>query len=142
MNQKSRHAATSPVERNFFKLLNDSNFGIDCCNNVDNCSLEAVYDLGQISYIKKFTTIFNDDKYRVFFSPEHMKEEIIQTFKQKQKKKKKIVALNIYDPTYEAGKEYFENKMEEELDSIESFVKSKSKRKIKFKNVDEKKQNP
>ena len=32
--------------------------------------------------------------------------------------------------------------MEEELDSVESFVKSKSKRKIKFKNVDEKKQNP
>ena len=93
MNQKSRHAATSPVERNFFKLLNDSNFGIDCCNNVDNCSLEPVYDLGQISYIKKFTTIFNDDKYRDFFSPEHMKEEIIQTFKQKKNKKKKNSCL-------------------------------------------------
>ena len=28
MNQKSRQKATSPVERDFFKLLN-SNFGID-----------------------------------------------------------------------------------------------------------------
>ena len=30
MNQKLRQKATSPVERDFFKLLNNSNFGIDC----------------------------------------------------------------------------------------------------------------
>ena len=42
------------------------------------------------------------------------------------------------DSTYEARKEYFENKMEEEINSVESFAKSKNKRKRKFKNVDEK----
>ena len=133
MNQKSRQAATSPVEGDFFKLLNNSNFGIDFHNNIDNCILEPIYDdLGEISYIKIFTTVINDDTYRDFFSPEHMKEEIIQTFQGK------IVALNKNDPTYEARKEYFENKMEEEVDSVESFVKSKNKRKRKFKNLDEK----
>ena len=75
MNQKYRQAATS---KDFFQLLDKGNFGID------NCILEPIYDnLGEISYIKKFTTIFNDDTYRVFFLPEHMKEEIIQTFRGK-----------------------------------------------------------
>ena len=133
MNQKSRQAATSPVEREFFKLLNNSSFGIDCCNNIDNYILEPIYDdFGKISYMKKFTNIFNDETYRYFFSPELMKEEIIHTFKDK------IFALNKNDSTYEARKEYYENKMEEELDSVESFAKSKNERKRKFKNVDEK----
>ena len=68
MNQKSRQAATSSVEKDFFELLNNSTFGIDCLNNIDNCIFESIYDnLGEISYIKKFTTIFNDDTYRDFF---------------------------------------------------------------------------
>ena len=124
MNQKSRQAATSSVEKDFFKLLNNSNFGIDCLNNIDNCILESIYDnLGEISHIKKFTTIFNDDTCRDFFSPEHMKKEIIQTFLGK------IFALDKNEPTYDARKEYFENKMDEELDAVESFVKNKNKRK-------------
>ena len=86
MNQKSRQAATSPIERDFFKVLSNSNFGIDCRNN---CILEPIYDdLGEISYNKKFTTIFNDETYRDFFSSELMEEEIIQTFEDK------IFALN------------------------------------------------
>ena len=128
MNQKSRQAATSSVEIDFFKLLNNSNFEIDCCSNIDNCILEPICDhLGEISYIKKFTTIFNEDTYRDFFSPEHMKEEIIQTFQGK------IFALDKSDTTCEARKECFENKMDEELDAVESFVKNKNKEKENFK---------
>ena len=81
-NQKSRQKATTSVEKYFFKLLNNSNFGIDCCNNIDNCILEKVYDdLAEISYIKKW-----------------MKE----------------------------------------LDAVESFEKSKNRRKRKFKDTDAK----
>ena len=128
MNQRSRQTATSSVEKDFFKLLNNSNFGIDYCNNIDNCILEPIYDdLGEISYIKKFTTIFNDEIYRDFFSTELMKKEIIQTFQEK------IFALNKNNSTYEARKEYFENKKEEDIDSVESFAKSKNKRKKKLK---------
>ena len=102
MDQKSRQKATSSVDKDFFKLLNNSNFGIDCRNNIDNCILEPIYDdLGEISYIKKFTTTFNDDTYRDFFSPELMKEEIVQAFQGK------IFALDKNDLTYEARKEYF-----------------------------------
>ena len=67
-----------------------------------------------------------------FFSPKHMKEEIIQIFQGK------VIALDKNDPVYEARKEYFENKMEEELGSVDSFIKNKNRRKGKIKNVDEK----
>ena len=42
VNQKSRQKVTSSVEKDFFKLLNNSNFGIDCRNNIDNCILEPI----------------------------------------------------------------------------------------------------
>ena len=75
MNQKSRQKATTSVEKDFFKLLNNSNLGIDCRKNIDNCILEPLYDgLGETSYIKKFTTIFNDDTFRYIFLPEYKKE--------------------------------------------------------------------
>ena len=103
MNQKSRQKAKSSVERDFFKLLNNSNFGIDCRNNIDNCILEPLYDdFDEISYINRFMTIFNDDTFRNFFSPEILREEIIQTCQAKIFKE---------EPTYEARK----NTMKEKL---------------------------
>ena len=55
MNQKSSQKVTSSLERYFLKLLKNSNFGIDCRNNIDNCILEPLYDdFTEISYIKKF----------------------------------------------------------------------------------------
>ena len=70
MNQKSRQQATSSVERDSFKLLKNSNFVIDCRNNIDNYILEPLYDdLSEISYIKKFTIIFSDNTFWNFFSP-------------------------------------------------------------------------
>ena len=60
----------SSVERDFYKLLNNSNFGMDCRNKIDNCFLEPLYDdFSEISYIKRFATIFNDDAFRNFFYP-------------------------------------------------------------------------
>ena len=78
MNQKARQNATSSVERDFYKLLNNSNFGIDCRNNIDNCFLKPLYDdFSEIPYIKKFTAIFNDDTFINFFSSSLMSQEII-----------------------------------------------------------------
>ena len=68
MNQKSRQKATSCVERDFLKLLHNRNFGIACKNNIDNCILKSLDDgFTEISYIKKFTTIFKDDTFKNFF---------------------------------------------------------------------------
>ena len=43
-NQKARLKTTSLVEKDFYKLLNNSNFGIDYRNNIDNYILEPLYD--------------------------------------------------------------------------------------------------
>ena len=61
-----------------------------------------------------------------------MRDKIIQTFQSK------IFALNKEDSSYEARKEYFENKMDEEPDTLNSLAKSKNRRKRKFKDLDEK----
>ena len=44
MHQKSCQTASSTVEKDFYKLLNNSNFGIDCRNNIDSCYLEPIYN--------------------------------------------------------------------------------------------------
>ena len=133
MNQKSRQKATSSVERDFFKLLSNSNFGIDCRNNIDNCILEPLYNsFTKISYIKKFTTLFSDDTFRNTFSPALLREEITQTFNSE------IFALNKDEPTYETRKKYYERQMEEELDGVDSYEKNKNIKKRIFKEIDEK----
>ena len=133
MNQKSRQTASSKVGKEFYKLLNNSNFGIDCQNNIDNCYLEPIYDdFNEISFIKKYTTIFSDEGLRDFFLPDLPRNEIEQTFQAK------IFALNKNDPTFEARKKYLERKKEEEPEAVDSFEKSKRSKKRKFKTVDEK----
>ena len=124
MNQKARQTATSSVEKDFYKLLNNSNFRIDCRNNIDNCYLEPLYDdFSEISCIEKFTTIFKDNTFCNFFSPNLLREETSQTFQAK------IFALNKEGITYEARKKYYERKMAEELDAIDTYEKNKKVKK-------------
>ena len=63
----ARKSAKTKAEKDFYKLLNNSNFGNDCRNNIDNCSLELMYDdLNEPFYIKKFT-VFQNQSYQEFF---------------------------------------------------------------------------
>ena len=58
MNQKSCQTASSKVEKDFYQLLNNSNFVIDCRNNTDNCCLEPIYDdINEVGFIKQYTNI-------------------------------------------------------------------------------------
>ena len=55
MNQKSRQNSKNFVEEDFYKLMNNSNFGYDCRNNLDNCQFVPIFDeLKQIKHIKKY----------------------------------------------------------------------------------------
>ena len=130
MNQKARQKTTSSVERDFYKLLNNSNFGIDCRNNIDNCILEPLYDeVSEILYIKKFCTIFGNDTYSDFFSPTVMREEIYSEYNQK------LLSLDKNDPTYEMRKKYLKNQMEQDIDAVNSKT---GKGKRKFQDIDSK----
>ena len=77
MNQNARKTAKTKVQKDFYKLLNNSNFGNDCQNNIGNYKLEIMYDgLEEISYIKEYTSIFTDPKFAEFFSTNILRKQI------------------------------------------------------------------
>ena len=54
MNQCSRQNAKNSIEKNFNKLMNNSNLGYECRNNLDNCQFLPIFDeLQVISYLKR-----------------------------------------------------------------------------------------
>ena len=75
MNKNARKTVKSKEEKDFYKLLNNKDFGNDCRNNIGNCKLELMYD-GQeeISYIKQYTNIFTDPKFSEFFSTDILRK--------------------------------------------------------------------
>ena len=89
MNQKSRQLSKNDVEKDFFKLMNNSNFGYDCRNNLDNCKFNPIFDeLGEITYINRYHSIF-DEKVSAFVTTDLMKQNIDEKFNDKLAKLKK-----------------------------------------------------
>ena len=138
MNQKSRQQTTSPIERDFYKHLNNANFGIDCRTNISSCTFEPIYDeIGEIGYIKKIDSIFNNKKYSDFSEINFLKEKV------EEKYNKLFLALDRKDRTYEARKYSLKNRKEEDLDSINSMNEHKKKigKKRAFFDIEEKIEN-
>ena len=53
-NQKEKQTTKSDVERYFFKLMNNANFGVECGNNTNNSTFEPITDeIYEISYLIK-----------------------------------------------------------------------------------------
>ena len=99
MNQKAMQKATSPVELDFYKLLNNANCGIDCRNNIDNCSSEPIFDeIYEIIYIRKFDSIFDNEKYRDFSDINLMTQDVNEKYD------RLILDLDKRDLSYEARK--------------------------------------
>ena len=44
MNQKSRQQSKNSVEKDFYKLMNNSNFEYNCTNIIDNCRFVPIFD--------------------------------------------------------------------------------------------------
>ena len=75
MNQNASQKAQIPIERDFYKLMNNDNFGIDCRSNINNCKFEPIYDeIGEINFIKKYANIFENEKYKEFACIKTMRE--------------------------------------------------------------------
>ena len=128
MNQNVRKTAKAKVGKDFYKLLNNSNFGNDCRNNLGNCKLELLFDgLDEICCIKKFTNVIRDHRYRGFFSIELLQDQVRKEFDKKAKN------LDQDDPFYFSMYESLCNKLEEDLEAIELFSKRNKKRKLQQK---------
>ena len=80
MNQKSRQLSKNDLEKDFFKLMNNSNFGYDCRNNLDNCKFNPIFDeLGEITYVNRYHNIF-DEKVSSFVSTDLVKQHVEEKF--------------------------------------------------------------
>ena len=55
MNQKSRQESKISVEKGFYKLMNNSNFGYDCRNSIDNCKFVPIFEeYREVTYINRY----------------------------------------------------------------------------------------
>ena len=76
MNQTSRQNAKNNIKKDFFKLMNNANFGFDCRNNASNTKFEPVIDkMNQISYIKRYYNLF-DKRLDKFVKSEILEQQI------------------------------------------------------------------
>ena len=73
MNQKSRQKPKTNVEKDFYKLLNNSNFGCDCRNDIDICQFVPILDeYREIAYTNGYRNIF-DKIVSSFITPDILK---------------------------------------------------------------------
>ena len=123
VNQNSRKIAKTKVEKDFYKLLNNSNFGNDCRNKIANCKLELMFDgLDEISYIKKFTNIMQDSCYKEFFSLDLLRQQVERKYDRKRDK------LDEDGLFYFSILESLNRKKEQDLEAIDCFAKKKKRK--------------
>ena len=76
MNQKLRQNAKNSIEKDFFKLINNANFGYDCRNNLDNCQFIPIFDeINEITYLKRYFDYFNQEVSK-FLTSELIRAEV------------------------------------------------------------------
>ena len=120
MKQKSRQIAQTNVEKDFYKLLNNSNFGIDCRSNIDNRTLEPVYDeISEIAFIKKYENIFGNEKYFQFSEINVITEEVNEKYERLH------LWLDKNDLTYLARRYDYDSQREQDLNSVKSMEEQK-----------------
>ena len=82
MNQFARQNATNDIEKNFCKLMNNSNFGFSCRNNLNNFRFEPlINEIEELTYIKRYHNLF-DNKIKDFVSSQILEQNMNQEYDQ------------------------------------------------------------
>ena len=123
MNQYSRQNAKNDIEKNFYKLMNNSNFGFDCRNNANNLRFEPLLnEIEELSYIKKYHSLY-DDKVKQFVSSEILEKKIEQDFNQE------LSEIKEDDQFKNIKINEISNRRAENLDALECLKKKEKKSK-------------
>ena len=130
VNQKARQVSTNKVEKDFYKLLNNSNFGYDCRNNLDNHYFVPLFDeLEDISYLQKYYSLFDPDL-KEFVKGDTLEQEIEQKYQDRLSK------IKTEDKYYDIKKNQIEHLRKSDLEALK-FFKEKNKRQKKRKTIKE-----
>ena len=130
MNQNSRWLSKNDVEKDFYKLMNNSNFGYNCRNNLDNCKFNPIFDeLGEITNINHYHNIF-DDKMSDFVSSDIVKQHVEEKYNDKLAKLKKE------DQFYNIKFQTIKDEYLAELEAAEKIDSKKKKNKTRTTLVD------
>ena len=123
MNQFARQNATNDIEKNFYKLMNNSNFGFDCRNNLNNFRFEPlINEIEELTYIKRYHNLF-DDKIKDFVSSQMLEQNINQEYDQAASQ---IKEDNPYKDIY---LNEIQNKRDTDLDTVDCMKKKEKKSK-------------
>ena len=120
MNPKSRQESKNSIEKDFYKLMSNSNFGYDSRNNIDNCKFVPIFDkYNEITFINCYHSI-SDQSVSQFVTSDLLKQQIEEKFNDK------LMKLDPNDRFYEIKAK------SERLSSIEAAEKlDQNKKKIK-----------
>ena len=118
------------IEKDFYKLLNNANFGYDCRNNLDNCKFEPICDeTDEISYIKKYCKPRFEKDISQFVNSELVEAEIEKSFNNEMQK------IPASDPFRAAKIQYLNDKRKSDKEAAlhhrQKEKKSQKKRTIK-----------
>ena len=124
MNQKSRQESNNNVEKDFYKLMNNSNFGYDCRNNLDNCKFVPIFDEYQeITFFGRYCSLF-DPKVRQFVTSDLLKQDIEAKFNDKLSK------LDKQDAFYDIKLQIIKNKRLQQIEFEQQHKKNKKRTKL------------
>ena len=123
MNQKSRQQSKNSVEKDFYKLMNNSNFGYDCRNKIDNYKFVPIFDeYKEITFINRYHNIF-DSKVSQFITGDLLKADIEEKYNDK------LPKLDKEDRFYEIKLQTIKTERLQQLEAAEKFDKQKKKNK-------------
>ena len=112
INQRSEQTPKNSKEKNFFKLVNNTNFGYDCRNNLDYCKFVPIFDeLNKISYLKKYYNVF-DKRLSKFVSGKFLETKIDENFNDE------MLKIQKNDPFYNIQLTALNNKKKEDLEAL------------------------
>ena len=81
------------MEKDFYKLLNNSNFGYDCCRNFGNYSFQVTScQIEELTQVQKLRNLF-DPEVSAFVNSQLLKQEVEKSTKQKNQRLKAKIFL-------------------------------------------------
>ena len=126
MNQKSRQLSKTTTEKDFYKLMNNANFGSDCRNNIDNCDFVPIFDeVNEIYSLQKYYSLINP-KVNNFVSGKLIEESVNNKFTEK------FHALDKNDRFYDIKFATLKNELQEGLEAAKKLTDKRKnlKRKV------------